>query len=92
MPEVWLDGTMGAVRKETERLVRQARRDVENERKVIATGAYEVTACLSQQAVGKFLQASGSRRCEPGRPQPNPCVSSPRGWVFLPSFFPASTT
>jgi HEPN domain-containing protein len=45
------------VRKEAERLVRQARRDLDNARKIIATGAYEVTAFLSQQAVEKYLKA-----------------------------------
>lgn len=45
------------MRKEAERLLRQARRDVENARKIIATGAYEVSAFLSQQAVEKFLKA-----------------------------------
>lgn len=38
------------MRKDAGRLVRQARRDVENARKIVATGAYEVVAFLSQQA------------------------------------------
>lgn len=45
------------MRKEAERFVRQARRDVENAGKIIATGAYEVAAFLSQQAVEKYLKA-----------------------------------
>lgn len=45
------------MRKDAERLVRQARRDVENARKIIGTGAFEVAAFMSQQAVEKFLKA-----------------------------------
>lgn len=45
------------VRKEADRLVRQARRDLENARKIITTGAYEVAAFMSQQAVEKYLKA-----------------------------------
>lgn len=57
------------MRKDAERLVRQARRDVENARKIIATGAYEVVAFLSQQAVEKYLKAAWIER-QRKRPPP----------------------
>lgn len=44
------------MRKEVERLVLQARRDLENARKNIGIEAYEVAAFLSHQAVEKYLK------------------------------------
>lgn len=44
------------MRKEVERLLRQADRDLENARKILAIGAYEVSAFLAQQAVEKYLK------------------------------------
>lgn len=46
------------MRKEAERLILQARRDVENARKNIGIGAYEVTAFLCHQAVEKYLKGA----------------------------------
>lgn len=50
------------VRKDVERLILQARRDLENARKNIGIGAYEVTAFLSHQAVEKYLKAAWMHR------------------------------
>jgi HEPN domain-containing protein len=44
-------GTIGRMRKEVERLVLQARRDLENARKNVGIEAYEVAAFFSHQAV-----------------------------------------
>ncbi len=44
------------MRKEVERLFRQADRDLENARKSITIEAYEVSAFLAQQAVEKYLK------------------------------------
>jgi HEPN domain-containing protein len=44
------------MRREVERLLRQADRDLENARKSICIEAYEVSAFLSQQAVEKYLK------------------------------------
>ena len=46
------------MRKDAERLILQARRDLENARKNIGIGAYEVAAFLSHQAVEKYLKAA----------------------------------
>ena len=46
------------MRKEVERLLLPARRDLVNARKNIGIGAYEVTAFLSHQAVEKYLKAA----------------------------------
>lgn len=46
------------MRKDAERLVRQARRDLENARKNIGIGAYEVSAFLANQAVEKLLKGA----------------------------------
>lgn len=46
------------VRTDVERLVLQARRDLENARKNIGIGAHEVAAFLSHQSVEKFLKAA----------------------------------
>jgi HEPN domain-containing protein len=46
------------MRKEVERLLLQARRDLENARKNIGIQAYEVAAFLSHQAVEKYLKAA----------------------------------
>lgn len=46
------------MRREAERLVRQARRDLENAGKNIGIGAYEVTAFLSHQASEKYLKGA----------------------------------
>jgi HEPN domain-containing protein len=46
------------MRKEAERLIRQARRDLENARKNIDIGAYEVAAFLAHQAVEKYLKGA----------------------------------
>jgi HEPN domain-containing protein len=46
------------MRKEVERLVLQARRDLENARKNIGIEAYEVAAFLSHQGVEKYLKAA----------------------------------
>ncbi len=48
----------GGVRKEVERLLRQADRDLENARKNVTIGAYEVSAFLAQQATEKYLKAT----------------------------------
>lgn len=44
--------------KDAERLVLQARRDLENARKNIGIGAYEVSAFLAHQAVEKLLKGA----------------------------------
>jgi HEPN domain-containing protein len=44
------------MRREVERLLRQAARDLENARKSISIEAYEVSAFLAHQAVGKHLK------------------------------------
>ena len=46
------------MRQEVERLFRQADRDLENARKNITIGAYEVSAFLAHQAVEKYLTHS----------------------------------
>lgn len=46
------------MREDVERLILQARRDLENARKNITIDAYEVAAFLSHQAVEKYLQGS----------------------------------
>ena len=46
------------MRKEAERLLLQARRDLENARKNIGIAAYEVAAFLAHQAVEKYLEAA----------------------------------
>jgi HEPN domain-containing protein len=46
------------VRKDVERLVLQARRDLENAAKNIGIEAFEVAAFLSHQAVEKYLKAA----------------------------------
>ena len=46
------------MRKEVERLVLQARRDLENAQKNIQIEAYEVAAFLCQQAVEKYLKGA----------------------------------
>jgi HEPN domain-containing protein len=46
------------MRTEAERLLLQARRDLENARKNISIAAYEVTAFLAHQAVEKYLKAA----------------------------------
>jgi HEPN domain-containing protein len=46
------------MRKDAERLVLQARRDLENARKNIGIGAYEVSAFLAHQAVEKLLKGA----------------------------------
>jgi HEPN domain-containing protein len=44
------------MRREIERLLRQADRDLENAAKNLGIGAYEVAAFLAQQAVEKYLK------------------------------------
>jgi HEPN domain-containing protein len=46
------------MRKEVERLLRQADRDLENARKNISIDAYEVSAFLAHQATEKYLKAA----------------------------------
>jgi HEPN domain-containing protein len=46
------------MRKDVERLILQARRDLENARKNIGIGAYEVAAFLAHQAVEKYLKGA----------------------------------
>ena len=55
------------MRKEVERLVLQARRDLQNARKNIGIEAYEVTAFLCHQAVEKYLKGAWiqKRRARP---------------------------
>lgn len=48
---------MVALRKEVERLLLQARRDLANAEKILPTEAYEVVAFLCQQSVEKGLKA-----------------------------------
>ncbi len=57
------------MRKEVERLILQARRDLENARKNIKIGAHEVTAFLCHQAVEKYLKGA---RIEKKRRRPPP--------------------
>src|SRR5262245_43895677 len=44
------------MRREVDRLLRQAERDLDNARKNIAIEAYEVSAFLAEQAVEKYLK------------------------------------
>ncbi|MBI4637938.1 MAG: HEPN domain-containing protein [Candidatus Rokubacteria bacterium] len=55
------------MRKDVERLILQARRDVENARKNIGIRAYEVAAFLSHQGVEKYLKGAWvqKRRARP---------------------------
>lgn len=46
------------MRIETQRLVKQAERDLENARKNVEIAAHEVSAFLAEQAVEKFLKAT----------------------------------
>ena len=46
------------MRKDVERLILQARRDLENARRNIGIGAYEVTAFLCHQAAEKYLKGA----------------------------------
>lgn len=46
------------MRIEAERLIKQAERDLENARKNVGIGAYEVAAFLAEQAVEKYLKAA----------------------------------
>lgn len=46
------------MRTDADRLIRQARRDLENARKNITIGAYDVAAFLSHQAVEKYLKGA----------------------------------
>jgi HEPN domain-containing protein len=46
------------VRIETQRLLKQAERDLQNARKNVDIAAYEVSAFLAEQAVEKFLKAA----------------------------------
>src|SRR5262245_621876 len=50
------------MRKEVERLVLQARRDLDNARKNIEIEAFEVAAFLSHQAVEKYLKGAWIHR------------------------------
>ncbi len=50
------------MRPDVERLVRQARRDLETARKNVEIGAYEVAAFLAHQCVEKFLKAAWAVR------------------------------
>ncbi|MBI5628071.1 MAG: HEPN domain-containing protein [Candidatus Rokubacteria bacterium] len=50
------------MRKEVERLILQARRDLENAGKNIGIGAYEVTAFLAHQSVEKYLKGAWLER------------------------------
>lgn len=50
------------MRKDVERLILQTRRDLENARKNIGIGAYEVAAFLSHQAVEKYLNGAWIQR------------------------------
>ena len=47
---------MVSMRREIERLLKQADRDLENARKNLSIEAYEVAAFLAQQAVEKYLK------------------------------------
>jgi HEPN domain-containing protein len=49
---------MVSMRREIERLLRQADRDLENARKNLSIEAYEVAAFLAQQAVEKYLKGT----------------------------------
>jgi len=46
------------MRREIERLLKQADRDLDNARKNLTIEAYEVTAFLAEQAVEKYLKAA----------------------------------
>ena len=46
------------MRREVERLLRQADRDLENARRILTIQAYEVSAFLAQQAVEKYLKGA----------------------------------
>jgi HEPN domain-containing protein len=46
------------MRIEAQRLIKQAERDLENARKNVGIGAFEVAAFLAEQAVEKYLKAS----------------------------------
>lgn len=50
------------MRVEVERLIKQAERDLENARKNVGIGAYEITAFVCQQAVEKYLKATWMMR------------------------------
>ncbi len=50
------------MRKDAERLVLQARRDLENARKIVGIQAYEVAAFLAHQAVEKYLKGAWIHR------------------------------
>jgi HEPN domain-containing protein len=50
------------MRKDVERQILQARRDLENAGKNIGIGAYEVAAFLSHQGVEKYLKGAGIQR------------------------------
>lgn len=50
------------MRKEAERLILQARRDLENARKNIGIAAYEVAAFLAHQSVEKYLKGAWLER------------------------------
>ena len=49
---------MVPMRREVERLLKQADRDLENARKNLSIEAYEVAAFLAQQAVEKYLKGT----------------------------------
>lgn len=55
------------MRKEAERLILQARRDLANARKIIGIEAFEVTAFLCHQAVEKYLNGTWIHK-KPARP------------------------
>lgn len=46
------------MRIEAQRLIKQAERDLENARKIVGIGAFEVAAFLAEQAVEKYLKAA----------------------------------
>jgi HEPN domain-containing protein len=49
---------MASMRREIERLLKQADRDLENARKNLGIEAYEVAAFLAEQAVEKYLKGA----------------------------------
>jgi len=53
---------MVVMRREVERLLKQADRDLENARKNLSIEAYEVAAFLAQQAVEKYLKGTWADR------------------------------
>lgn len=57
------------MRVEVERLIKQAERDLENARKNIGIGAYELTAFVCQQAVEKYLKAAWMLRQREAAPR-----------------------